>query len=309
MPSQTFIVRAHARTIYTRPVTFICAQCHTPTTRECYPGKTPLYCLQCRPRKKKSANTLSEKGMFIPTHYLIAPNGRKTEVCLERTSNPGWYWVRTALDWFSGSSIIQYHQDKGMISHDTPLTGYSLADLPEELKSKSQASASKAKLKTEGNKQKIGIAQELIKIENQSYSGRQLMKRLKCGDRLLRIKRSQPDFPEWSQQRDPEGIAWKYEQNQFLPVEDKLVDSASDKEKLSSSSPAKVAAKQQKTRAKVKLENQSYSGRQLMKRLKCGDRLLRIKRSQPDFAEWSQQRDPEAVAWEYQDNKFIPQIQ
>ena len=28
----------------------------------------------------------------------------------------GWSWVRTALDWFSGSSIIQYHYSKGLQS-------------------------------------------------------------------------------------------------------------------------------------------------------------------------------------------------
>ncbi len=53
-----------------------------------------------------------------------------------------------------------------------------------------------------------------------------MMKRLKCGaqldwqaspDRLLRIRRSQPDFAEWSQQRDPEGISWKYQKGQFVP--------------------------------------------------------------------------------------------
>ena len=43
------------------------------------------------------------------------------------------------------------------------------------------------------------------------------MKRLKCGDRLLRIRRAQPDFSEWSKQRDPEGIAWKYIEGEFVP--------------------------------------------------------------------------------------------
>ena len=45
-----------------------------------------------------------------------------------------------------------------------------------------------------------------------------------------------------------------------------------------------------------------------MKRFKCGDRLLRIRRSQPDFAEWSKQRDPEGVVWKYQDDSFFPQL-
>ncbi len=58
--------------------------------------------------------------------------------------------------------------------------------------------------------------QQELALANQ-YTVRQVMARFHCGDRLLRIKRSQPDFTEWSQQRDPEGIAWKYQQGQFVP--------------------------------------------------------------------------------------------
>ena len=43
------------------------------------------------------------------------------------------------------------------------------------------------------------------------------MERFHCGDRLLRIRRAQPDFSEWSKQRDPEGIAWKYIEGEFVP--------------------------------------------------------------------------------------------
>ena len=43
------------------------------------------------------------------------------------------------------------------------------------------------------------------------------MERFHCGDRLLRIKRAQPDFTEWSKERDPDGIPWKYEKGGFFP--------------------------------------------------------------------------------------------
>ena len=312
MPSQTFLVRSHARTIHTHPVTFVCAQCHTTTTREIYPGKMPQYCLSCRPQKKKSAHTRPVKGMFHPTHYMIAANGRKTEVCLEKSSNPGWSWVRTALDWFSGSSIIQYHPEKGIISKDTPLEGYSLTPLP--IDKMPQPLVSKTKSKSQ-KKTDVRTAP----VENRPYSGRALMKRLKCGDRLLRIKRSQPDFAEWSRERDPEGIAWQYQGGEFVPLEVSKTDSTSTQVELeavpASSSTKSTTEQKQKTTKKnqkiasaqaVSLENKAYSGRQLMKRLKCGDRLLRIKRSQPDFAEWSRERDPEGIAWQYQGGEFVP---
>ena len=309
MPSQTFLVRAHARTIHTHPVTFVCAECHTTTTREIYPGKMPTYCLSCRPRRKQSAQERSTKGMFHPTHYLIAANGRKTEVCLEKSSNPGWFWVRTALDWFSGSSIIQYHPEKGIISHETPLEGYTLTPLPEELQVQTPASKAKSKVKKKADTQ-------TEPVEDRPYSGRQMMKRLKCGDRLLRIKRSQPDFKEWSQQRDPDGVAWKYQDGQFVSLKVAQVDTSPVEETQPKPSKSKSKTKQkQKTTNKTKkttvtqapsLESKSLSGRQMMKRLKCGDRLLRIKRSQPDFSEWSQKRDPEGVAWQYKGDQFVP---
>ena len=217
MPSQTILVRSDARTIHTRPVTFICAQCHTPTTRECYRGKTPQYCLECRPRKKKSSHNPREKGMFKPTHYLIAPNKRKTEVCLEKTTNPGWYGVRTALDWFSGSSIIQYHKDKGLVSYETPLEDYELIPLPTDLPSQPKQTKAKQTKTGKLKRTKAGVVKDFKPVENRAYSGRQLMKRFKCGDRLLTIRRSQPDFADWSKQRDPEGVVWKYQDDHFFP--------------------------------------------------------------------------------------------
>jgi len=134
MPSQTFIVRAHARTIYTRPVTFVCAKCGQMTTRDCYPGKLPKYCLSCAPKKNRKTdfNLKQERGMFQPTHYLLATsNGKLTEVALEPSPENGWFWVRTALDWFSGESIILYHKQQGLKSQGVSLDGYSLEPIKE----------------------------------------------------------------------------------------------------------------------------------------------------------------------------------
>ena len=147
-------------------------------------------------------------------------------------------------------------------------------------------------------------------------------------DRLLRIKRSQPDFTEWSQQRDPESIAWQYQDGKYVPLEVSTLDSEPSKVKAQpkpSKSKTKTKSKtnqkqktvKKKTAKKTKgkatapttsLEKRAYTVRQVMERFHCGDRLLRIKRDQPDFAEWSQQRDPEGIAWKYQKGQFVPQI-
>ena len=130
MPSKTFIVRAHARTIHTRPVTFVCAKCSHMTTRECYPGTPPKYCLSCAPKKRKKHERHTERGSFHPTHNLVVlSTGKTTPVCLEPSPEKGWSWVRTALDWFSGESIIQYHPSKGLQSRGVVLENYELVPI------------------------------------------------------------------------------------------------------------------------------------------------------------------------------------
>jgi hypothetical protein len=123
---KTYIVRAHARTVYTRPVTFVCAKCGQLKTRDIFPGPAPKYCLDCAPKKKKKQQEeeTPERGEFKPTHWLVDSQGRRTAVALEPTSQRGWYFVRTAMDWFSGESIIQYHPKKGLVSRGENLEGY-----------------------------------------------------------------------------------------------------------------------------------------------------------------------------------------
>lgn len=50
----------------------------------------------------------------------------------------------------------------------------------------------------------------------------ELAKRLDVHSSTVYKRRSDPDFPEWSRSRDPEGIAWKYspDTKQFSPLEE-----------------------------------------------------------------------------------------
>jgi hypothetical protein len=50
----------------------------------------------------------------------------------------------------------------------------------------------------------------------------ELAKRLDINASTVGRRKSGPDFPEWSQSKDPEGIAWKYvsETQMFVPVDD-----------------------------------------------------------------------------------------
>lgn len=223
MPSQTYIVRAHARTVYTTPITFVCGKCEQMTTRQCYPGKRPIYCLKCSPKRdrSKTQRNTTEKGIFTPTHYLVTPSGKKTEISLERSPQPSWYWVRTALDWFSGESIIKYSKQQGLYNYDQPLEGYSLELIPEgELEQENQAKKEAPKqantpAKSQPRPRRGGSFKTVVQ---RLYSGREICKRFQCGDRLLGKMRSAPDFWEWSRNRDPDGISWEYRQEKYYPI-------------------------------------------------------------------------------------------
>ena len=221
MPSKTFIVRAHARTIYTKPITFVCAKCHQATTRECYPGYPPKYCLNCAPKKKSSDTSKPEKGMFHPTHCLIASSGKTTEVCLEKSSEPGWYWVRTALDWFSGESIIQYHPKLGLQSRGVTLVGYSLETLagrPVAGELSDTLTGEPKDALTFGHSDTETVKTTGSETSIQPHGLKQLCKRFRCGEALLKKMRSSPDFGQWSQSRDPQALSWEYRDGKFFPV-------------------------------------------------------------------------------------------
>ncbi len=194
-------------------------------------------------------------------------------------------------------------------------------------KPSSTKSKTKQKQKTTNKTKKTSVTKAPA-LESKPLSGRALMKRLKCGDRLLRIRRSQADFAEWSQKRDPEGVAWQYKGAQFVPLEVSTLDSepekvesppkpSKSKTKTKSKTNQKQKTVKKKTAKKTKgkasvpttsLENRAYTVRQVMERFHCGDRLLRIKRDQPDFSEWSQQRDPDGIPWKFQKGRFVPQM-
>jgi hypothetical protein len=58
---------------------------------------------------------------------------------------------------------------------------------------------------------------------SQSLIQAELAKRLDVHSSTVGKRKSDPDFSEWSQSRDPEGMAWVYsaETKEFVPVEAK----------------------------------------------------------------------------------------
>ncbi len=64
-----------------------------------------------------------------------------------------------------------------------------------------------------------GISENSAKITGLIQA--ELAKRLEITPSTLGRRKSDPDFPDWSQNRDPEGVAWKYipETKLFVPIE------------------------------------------------------------------------------------------
>lgn len=50
----------------------------------------------------------------------------------------------------------------------------------------------------------------LDEVDSTSLSSRQLAQRLGTTPKILRLRKRQPNFSEWTQQLDPDGIAWEY---------------------------------------------------------------------------------------------------
>jgi hypothetical protein len=55
--------------------------------------------------------------------------GKVTPVALEPAPEKRWFFVRTALDWFAGESIIKYHSKKGLTNRGEPMSGFVLESL------------------------------------------------------------------------------------------------------------------------------------------------------------------------------------
>ena len=84
-----------------------------------------------QPRKKRSEGDTRppERSDFEPTHNLVDSTGKVTLVALEAAPEKGWSFVRTALDWFAGESIIKYHSKKGLTNRGEPMVGFVLESL------------------------------------------------------------------------------------------------------------------------------------------------------------------------------------
>jgi len=57
----------------------------------------------------------------------------------------------------------------------------------------------------------------LDEVGSTALSSRQLAQRLGTTTKILRRRKRQPNFSEWTQQLDPDGIAWQYANGVYTP--------------------------------------------------------------------------------------------
>jgi len=74
---------------------------------------------------------------------------------------------------------------------------------------------------TEAPQEKAGEVPQFVQTSAASLIQAELAKRLEVHSSTVYKRRADPDFPEWSRSRDPEGIAWNYspETREFVPLE------------------------------------------------------------------------------------------
>ncbi|MGB5635703.1 MAG: hypothetical protein WBM44_15905 [Waterburya sp.] len=83
---------------------------------------------------------------------------------------------------------------------------------------KAESPQSTATLEPESETDSSTINQPASIDAGQSLIQAELAKRLDLNSSTVGRRKSDPDFPEWSQSKDPEGIAWKYESDSKLYV-------------------------------------------------------------------------------------------
>jgi|GEM_PF-726802 len=118
------------------------------------------------------------------------------------------------------------------VSEQTKSTDESSSDQPEAIIASNSEVDTETKLESEpeidSNSEKKTLAsgehQESSETKNNAHSPliqSELAKRLDLHSSTIAKKKSDPDFTEWSQSKDPEGIGWKYSRKRrvFLPVE------------------------------------------------------------------------------------------
>ncbi len=108
------------------------------------------------------------------------------------------------------AQLAKQEQNSGTKNRDDSQESSAVAQLAEPETSTAIDTESEVEDLTDNQLTSIDAGQSLIQAE--------LAKRLDLNSSTVGRRKSEPDFEEWSQSKDPEGVAWKYEPETKLYV-------------------------------------------------------------------------------------------
>jgi hypothetical protein len=122
---------------------------------------------------------------------------------------------------FDSSEPLPEQESESLTNQGPKLVQWLMED-EEEIEEESETEQEEIQDKAESPLETLSSQPEDKQKEGQALIQAELAKRLDVHSSTIGKRKSDPDFAQWSQSKDPDGVAWEYspETKEFLPVED-----------------------------------------------------------------------------------------
>ncbi|MEQ9371271.1 MAG: hypothetical protein RIG63_19915 [Coleofasciculus chthonoplastes F3-SA18-01] len=124
---------------------------------------------------------------------------------------------------FDSSEPLPEQESESFTNQAPKLVQWLMEDeMEEEIDEESETEEAEIQDKAESPPEKSSPQIEDEEKESQALIQAELAKRLDVHSSTIGKRKSDPDFAQWSQTKDPDGVAWEYspETKEFLPVEE-----------------------------------------------------------------------------------------
>jgi len=127
---------------------------------------------------------------------------------------------------FDSSEPLPEQESESLTNQAPKLVQWLMEDeedeMEDEIEEESETSEEEIQDKAESPLETLSSQPEDKEKEGQTLIQAELAKRLDVHSSTIGKRKSDPDFAQWSQSKDPDGVAWEYspETKEFLPVED-----------------------------------------------------------------------------------------
>jgi len=124
---------------------------------------------------------------------------------------------------FDSSEPLPEQESESLTNQAPKLVQWLMEDeMEDEIEEESETEEEEIQDKAESPLETLSSQPEDKEKEGQTLIQAELAKRLDVHSSTIGKRKSDPDFAQWSQSKDPDGVAWEYspETKEFLPVED-----------------------------------------------------------------------------------------